>query len=417
MVVCSTCNEELSNASFTKGQLQRARRNGTKPTCKPCQELPDKQDPVLAEKGLSGSLDVPDRPASQITHQGSSGVPNSGDPKHGKTLAEQPASNTFSVEEIPGKGIGVKATCDIASGTLLVLEAPLLLGDGPELKTAARRVQEKMMSNPSHSSEEAWEWKRAEYDTHLQKLFAALPAARQSEVMELHDCHAEQSKEKTITGIWFSNSLPCGPDEDEGMLCRTASRFNSSCKPNVMYSWVESLGQQQVRAIRDIDAGEELCVCYIDPRNTTAIRQRELAKFNFTCTCETCTSADPGSDANRARIQKLDDAVGRCGVAQPDLALKLVDELLALHEAEHLNIPQYMARLMNDAFQIAVAAGKPKAVKKGYAEKAYQLLLVGYGPHYKVAQMMKRFADRPPKNPQEMINTQMEMMGGDWSNF
>lgn len=420
MPLCSNCNEDLTSAAFTKSQLQRARRNNAVPTCKSCQDLPSKQDQILSEGTRTV---IPDHADASDKGQKSVEQANTDVPAHAGVLdnapksAEQPATNAFSIKDIPGKGSGVVASCPIVCGTLLVLEAPLAVGDGPGWSAAAQQVQQKMASKPSHSTEEAWEWKKAAYDRLLQDLFASLPADKQSAVMELHDCYQAPSAEKTLAGIWFTNSLPRGPDENVGMLCPTVSRFNSSCKPNTMYSWVEGLGAQQVRAIRNIEAGEELCVCYIDPRDTTAARQHELAKFNFTCTCETCLAADPNSDSNRARIQKLDEAVGRCGVTHPDLALKLVEELVALHEAECLTIPQYMARLMNDAFQISVAAGKPKAVVKGYAEKAYKPLVVGYGTQYEVARMMKRFVDNPPRTPQEMVRVQMEIMGDNFSIF
>ena len=44
-------------------------------------------------------------------------------------------------------------------------------------------------------------------------------------------------------------------------------RINHSCSPNVVWSWVAASGGyevKEVRAVRRIEAGEELCANYID---------------------------------------------------------------------------------------------------------------------------------------------------------
>ena len=42
-------------------------------------------------------------------------------------------------------------------------------------------------------------------------------------------------------------------------------RINHSCRPNVVWSWVAgSYSVKEIRAVRDIRAGEELCANYID---------------------------------------------------------------------------------------------------------------------------------------------------------
>ena len=44
-------------------------------------------------------------------------------------------------------------------------------------------------------------------------------------------------------------------------------RINHSCSPNVVWSWVAASGGyevKEVRAVRRVEAGEELCANYID---------------------------------------------------------------------------------------------------------------------------------------------------------
>jgi hypothetical protein len=51
----------------------------------------------------------------------------------------------------------------------------------------------------------------------------------------------------------------------------------------------------ELRAIKDIKAGDEICVTYCgDSPGTTAERQRFLINYGFQCTCASCTS--PVSD-------------------------------------------------------------------------------------------------------------------------
>ena len=43
------------------------------------------------------------------------------------------------------------------------------------------------------------------------------------------------------------------------------ARINHSCSPNVIWSWVAgAYNVKEIRAVRDIEPGEELCANYID---------------------------------------------------------------------------------------------------------------------------------------------------------
>lgn len=43
------------------------------------------------------------------------------------------------------------------------------------------------------------------------------------------------------------------------------ARINHSCSPNVIWSWVSgTYNVKEIRAVRNIDPGEELCANYID---------------------------------------------------------------------------------------------------------------------------------------------------------
>jgi len=99
-----------------------------------------------------------------------------------------------------------------------------------------------------------------------------------------------------MMGIFHSNSIPIkeldklkGKDLGSAIYLQ-ASRLNHSCKPNTVWSMDSEKRTLEVRAVRDIQPGEELTVCYIDPVNMVEDRAKLLmARYNFKCTCEVCS--------------------------------------------------------------------------------------------------------------------------------
>ena len=68
---------------------------------------------------------------------------------------------------------------------------------------------------------------------------------------------------------------------------------------------------QSVRAIRDIAAGEELCISYVDLAHATAERQGHLLRqYGFQCACDRCTQ-QPGFRDVDARTTSSSDAGAR----------------------------------------------------------------------------------------------------------
>jgi hypothetical protein len=66
---------------------------------------------------------------------------------------------------------------------------------------------------------------------------------------------ARCAKEKSIVSIFFANSMSAG--DDAAAVLYEASRVNHSCIPNASYVWSEDLGMERLRAVKDIEAGEE----------------------------------------------------------------------------------------------------------------------------------------------------------------
>ncbi|KZV23072.1 histone-lysine N-methyltransferase ATXR4 [Dorcoceras hygrometricum] len=70
------------------------------------------------------------------------------------------------------------------------------------------------------------------------------------------------------------------------------SLYNHDCDPNVNIIWVENV-DAKLKALREIQAGEELRICYIDASMDYEARQTVLLEgFGFRCKCLRCMSKD-----------------------------------------------------------------------------------------------------------------------------
>ncbi|KAG8091575.1 hypothetical protein GUJ93_ZPchr0012g19480 [Zizania palustris] len=70
------------------------------------------------------------------------------------------------------------------------------------------------------------------------------------------------------------------------------SFYNHDCDPNTHIIWLES-ADARLKALRDIEEGEELRICYIDASMDVDARQKILADgFGFQCRCLRCLSGD-----------------------------------------------------------------------------------------------------------------------------
>jgi len=72
-------------------------------------------------------------------------------------------------------------------------------------------------------------------------------------------------------------------------ICLPATRMNHSCLPNSFHYWNEKLGQHVVHVIKDVSAGEELTIAYVQPVQARTARRGQLrAKYGFDCGCAAC---------------------------------------------------------------------------------------------------------------------------------
>ncbi|CAK9151895.1 unnamed protein product [Ilex paraguariensis] len=70
------------------------------------------------------------------------------------------------------------------------------------------------------------------------------------------------------------------------------SFYNHDCDPNAHILWIENV-DAKMKALRDIEEGEELRISYIDASMDRDARQKILfERFGFRCRCLRCSSND-----------------------------------------------------------------------------------------------------------------------------
>ena len=69
------------------------------------------------------------------------------------------------------------------------------------------------------------------------------------------------------------------------------SLCNHSCDPNVDVGFEDGSSRMTLRARREIEAGEELSITYVDAGLPRETRQRTLLQgYGFTCMCPACAA-------------------------------------------------------------------------------------------------------------------------------
>jgi hypothetical protein len=95
-----------------------------------------------------------------------------------------------------------------------------------------------------------------------------------------------------LMGRACSNSLTvydeASGDEVGVVVSASVAMFNHDCDPNATWA-LDEAGCLVVHATRDVRAGEEFCLSYVDPRMAPAARRARLREaFFFECDCFTC---------------------------------------------------------------------------------------------------------------------------------
>lgn len=199
----------------------------------------------------------------------------------------QDSSSLFELGLAGNKGYGLFATKDIPKGTRVLAEQPCIRLRPDEPKIALCNQLEGLKNNPERHAQytdlssldetvhpSLRQAIRIRFSTRYQYSGAALDAA----VDDMVKCHA----------IFLTNAVVLGAEgcHGEGLFLQY-SRINHSCLPNVQNSY-DPKGFENVHAIRDVAAGEELLTSYTSNAQSRKHRRANLRGWGFECQCEAC---------------------------------------------------------------------------------------------------------------------------------
>lgn len=189
---------------------------------------------------------------------------------------------------IPGKGKGLVTVRLIKKGQTILLDPPRIIASA---------------QFPSYISKEKG---LSLFNTVVDQL----PAQDRELILSL-----DKSLGGTdIENVMKTNAFACQVDDGgvgDGYMCLfpSVARINHACRPNSHARFIPKSLLMEIKAMRDIQAGEEISISYgkIELKHTE--RQRLYKDgWNFTCTCSMCTATVydiAGSDQRRARFTKL----------------------------------------------------------------------------------------------------------------
>ena len=251
-----------------------------------------------------------------------------------------------------GAGLGMFAGRDIKFGEFIVAERPLLMHPADFLyNPGAAGVH-------YYTYEQHMAIMRHEIEIGLEVALGRMSDQNQAAYKSLFNSHTEDGP---LLGIMRTNAFGVNIDELTrttsaanlpkvySIVTKDGSRINhryifisenidfitaltrsppkkKSCVPNVCQKFSITSFSNQIIAIRDIKAGEEILYPYCDLLLPVAGLREALAPYGFTCSCRTCSTASPESDGfrqtcheNVARYQRIYDLALELGEGTDDI--------------------------------------------------------------------------------------------------
>lgn len=229
----------------------------------------------------------------------------------------------LDVQTLPGKGKGLITTRPVTKGQTILLDSPRIIASAqfPSLVTHAQG--------------------QSLFKTVLEQL----PVVDRNLIMSL-----DMSLGGTdIENVMKTNAFACQINDghvDDAYMCLypSVARINHACVPNAHARFIPRTLMMEIKAVRDIVAGEEITISYGKIDLQSAERKKLYQDgWNFTCTCSLCTASSyeiAGSDQRRARFaqlrQILENLTAESYDAQQVVAWE--KEVIDLSEQEGLDI-------------------------------------------------------------------------------
>ncbi|EJD45642.1 SET domain-containing protein [Auricularia subglabra TFB-10046 SS5] len=211
--------------------------------------------------GFGGSNDGRE-PWSYIVADAYSRLFFKGHPMDNRPLRIEPHISKIPLQiiDLTGRGKALIATRPIARGTPFLCEPPLLL--------ALQKLDALTVANFERLTEPMHDKCAPAYDAlHNCKPYSGPLVSRRYGILRTNGFKAT-----------FAENLG---DRVFSAVMQIMSRANHSCAPNTSYSWDWKKYQATFTAVRDIPAGEEITVSYIDENKSKAERRKELKEKYF----------------------------------------------------------------------------------------------------------------------------------------
>jgi hypothetical protein len=202
--------------------------------------------------------------------------------------ARQVSEDHLTVKSIPGKGFGLITTRNIPKGTTILLDAPRIIASA---------------AFPAHVL-------HSQGSLLFTNALSQLPVPDRDLVLSLDQSLGGTPMEDVMKTNAFACQLHDGGEDDAYMcLFSSVARINHACRPNAHARFIPSTLLMEIKALRDIAAGEEISISYGRVDLKHAERQKLYKEgWNFECTCSLCTSESHVlslSDQRRARFAQL----------------------------------------------------------------------------------------------------------------
>jgi len=246
-------------------------------------------------------------------------------------------TNLYRLTPIEGKGFGIVASTFIKKGTVILEEEAQMpyLDDEPDLQAIRAEAWMNWIKNIMALYNKMTKSDQKEY-LELYNQFESVPIKDNSrwkqllgtdqssyensfkEYLLMFIKKMEDDKEKVdkifkIVGIYNSNSTL-----SDGLKIKR-SRFNHSCRPNTF----QEPGSEKVRAISNIEPGQEITVDYARAKKLFNMLSKEMRQwflrvnFNVTnCFCDLC---EEDTDGKSIVGSKMDLLVGELELLAIDL--------------------------------------------------------------------------------------------------
>ncbi|KAG7126327.1 SET domain-containing protein 5 like [Verticillium longisporum] len=274
----------------------------------------------------------------------------------------------FEAVDMPGKGVGLVAQAPIPAGTPLIASPPVLL------------IHRAFFERPPADA-------AVLYD----QIPALLPAAARRALL--------RQMGGSVRGIVATNAfqVDVGGDVAGGHhhhfgVFPAISRLNHDCGPNAA-AWTGKTDLvHRAFASKDIAAGEEISISYVDALAPRAERRaRMTGSWGFECACRRCAAGDE-SDARVAEIKALEARLGDVGAK---VTMGDIERYLGLMKEEGLE-GKMAGAYTTAALNYSLFGKQGLAVR--HARLAVECGLREEGPHAADVAAMRELAKAPKEH-------------------